>query len=262
MFLIRSLIGKIVLAAVVLLVAAGAGWYFFIREDNHAQKEAAPVTEAVLKAATAQASAAAAASGTQSAGSSATVQADTAAGGTSSVGARSYRIIEGQSTAWYLAPEKLASLPTSSVAKGTTKGVSGEFHLNDAGLDPAKPTKFTVDLKGLQSDRSQRDRRVQDALETSKFPTATFTATELAGMPKEFTTTDTVMQLTGTFDLHGVQKEVTWELKAKQDQGILSGLATIKFKYTDFNITKPDIGGFVSVEDEVTIQVQIFATPG
>ena len=39
--------------------------------------------------------------------------------------------------------EKLASLPTSSVAKGTATDVKGEFHFATDGLDPAKPTTFT-----------------------------------------------------------------------------------------------------------------------
>ena len=78
-------------------------------------------------------------------------------------------------------------------------------------------------------------------------------------MPKEFTTTDSVMQLMGTLDLHGVTKDVTWELKVKKDGDILSGLGTLKFKFSDFGIRKPDIGGFVTVEDDVTLQVQLFA---
>ena len=221
MGLFKSLFARIAGVVIVLIIVAGAGWYFFIREDNSAQKEAAAIT----------------------------------------IAGKSYKLVEGQSSAWYLAPEKLASLPTSSTAKGTTKGVTGEFHFADGGLNPAKPTKFTVDLKGLTSDQGMRDRRVQDTLETGKFPSATFTATRLTGLPAEFTASDTAMQITGTFDLHGVQKDVTWELKVKQEQGILSGLATIKFKYSDFGIRKPDIGGFVSVEDEVTIQVQLFAAP-
>lgn len=257
MFLIRGLVTRLVFTAVVLAIAAGAGWWFFIREDNQVQREASGVSDDVLAAASAQAArtpAAGATATTDPAGAS-------SAPGTSTVGDRSYRLVEGQSQAWYLAPEKLSRLPTSSVAKGTTGGVAGEFHLADAGLDPARPTTFTVDLKTLASDEPMRDRRMHDALETTKFPVATFTATRLTGVPAEFGATETVMQLTGTLDLHGVQKEVTWEVKAKQEQGILSGLATTKFKYADFGIRKPEIGGFVTVEDEVTIQVQLFAAP-
>jgi polyisoprenoid-binding protein YceI len=69
------------------------------------------------------------------------------------------------------------------------------------------------------------------------------------------------MQLTGNLTVHGVTKEVTWELKVKTDGTILSGLGTVKFKYSDFEIKKPDLAGFVTVEDTVTIQVQLYAQP-
>ncbi len=261
MILFRLLPIRLLGGLFVLLVLAGAGWWFFIRESNEVQESTSDVTDAVRTAAAATpttkpASTQATASPTAGGGSG------TSASARSSIGSQSYKFVEGQSLAWYLAPEKLASLPTSSVAKGTTSEVSGEFHFTADGLDPAKTTKFTVGLAKLKSNESRRDDRAQSALETSKFPTATFTAAKLTGMPAQFGALDSVMQLTGTLDLHGVKKEVTWELKVKKDGDILSGLVTVKFKYTDFGITKPDIGGFVTVESEVTIQVQLFAAPG
>lgn len=251
--LLFSGIGRIVSLAVLLLVVVGAGWYFFIREDNKVQTSAAVPSDAVRTAAAASPAPSA------TAGSAATTSPTQATVGGSSIAGKNYSIVEGQSLAWYLAAEKLASLPTSSVAKGTTNDVKGAFNFTASGLDPAKPTTFTVGLKSLKSSESRRDDRAQNALETSKFPSATFTAKALTGMPKEFTATDAVMEMTGTLDLHGVQKEVTWELKVKQDGEILSGLGTVKFKFSDFGIKKPDIGGFVTVEDEVTLQVQLFA---
>lgn len=241
---------------VVLLALLVAGWWFFIREDNSRQKEAAPVSDEVRKAVEADP--------TATIGVSAQATPTTASAtsfGLSSVAGRSYKIVAGQSQAWYLAPEKLASLPTTSTAKGVTSEVSGEFHLTSSGLDPAKPTVFKVGLTKLRSDESRRDDQVRSSLQTSRFPTARFTASALAGMPEEFTAQDTVMQLTGTLELHGVKREVTWELRIKKDGEILSGLATVEFKYSDFAINKPDIGGFVSVDANVTIQIQLFAAP-
>lgn len=253
-FLFGGMVGRFLSLAVLAVIVAGVGWYFFIREDNEAQKAAADITDEVRQAAGQTATAPAATATTAAGqGSNATTE------GASTYAGKSYRIIEGQSEAWYLAPEKLASLPTSSTAKGTTKEITGEFHLTADGLDPAKPTTFTVGLASITSDESRRDNRMRGALETSKYPTTTFTASIISGLPAEFGTTDTVLQLTGTLDLHGVQKEVTWELKVKRDGDILSVLGTTGFKYSDFGITKPDIGGFVSVDENVTLQVQLFA---
>jgi polyisoprenoid-binding protein YceI len=261
-FLFGGLVGRLISLAVVAVIAAGAGWFFFIREDNDAQKAAADITDEVRQAAAGTTTPSAASPTATGEGSSAATPAATSAAqteGASAYAGKSYRIIEGQSTAWYLADEKLARLPTGSTAKGTTDQITGEFHLTGDGLDPSKATTFTVDLASITSDNSRRDERMRGALETSKYPTTTFTATGISGLPAEFSATDTVLQLAGTLDLHGVQKEVTWELKVKRDGDILSVLGTTTFKYTDFNITKPDIAGVVSVEEDVTLQIQLFA---
>ena len=256
-FLFGGLIGRFLSLAVVAVIVAGAGWYFFIREDNEAQKAAADITDEVRQAA-GQTATAPAATATMAAGQGSNTTPAATTEGASTYAGKSYRIIEGQSEAWYLAPEKLASLPTSSTAKGATKEVAGEFHITADGLDTATPTTFTVGLASIASNESRRDSRMRGALETSKYPSTTFTGTSISGLPAEFGTTDTVLQLTGTLDLHGVQKEVTWELKVKRDGDILSVLGTTGFKYSDFGITKPHIGGFVTVEDNVTLQVQLF----
>ncbi|MCK9518790.1 MAG: YceI family protein [Dehalococcoidia bacterium] len=249
MFLFRGLTFRLAVPLLLAAVVGGATWWFFIREDNEAQKDAAAVTDEVRQAASATAAA-------TTGDDPRTVTSN----GASTFRDASYRIVEGQSEAWYLAPEKLANLPTSSVARGATKEVAGEFHVTESGLSPDRQTTFTVGLTTLRSDQSRRDNRVHGALNTSTYPEATFTATELRGLPAELSATeDSVMELVGLLDLHGVQREVTWELKAKQDGDIISVLATTTFNYSDFDITKPEIAGFVTVEDEVTLQVQIFA---
>lgn len=260
---------------VVVVLALGAGWWFFIREDNKVQKAAADVSNEVRQAAAATPTTPGQPVPSTFAGSvnvdgktatpagSATAAPTGAAASPSSFNGKTYRILDGQSEAWFLAPEKLSRLPTSSVAKGTTKDIKGEFHVTGDGLDASKPTTFTVGLTNLKSDEAQRDRRVRDTLESTKFTTTTFTATKLTGVPAQFTTAESVLQLTGTLDLHGVKKEVTWELKVKKDASseVLSVLGTTKFKYTDFGMTKPDLAGFVTVEEEVTLQIQLFVAP-
>ena len=229
------------LAAVVVLVVAGsAGWWFFIREDASLATSAPTIPEE-LKSGTPAANAA-----------------------SSTTGAKPYRIIAERSEAAYFVDEKLVKLPLPSTAKGTTKAIQGEFYLTAEGLDPSRPSKFTVDLTTLKSDEPQRDGQVQRAgLQTSRFPTATFTATRLTGFPAQFAAGQEVpMQLTGTMDLHGVQKEITWDVKARKEGDVFSVLATVTFKFADFNIPQLNIGGIVAVQDNVTLQVQIIAQPG
>jgi len=237
MFLFRGLLFRLFTLAIVVLVAAGAGWWFFIREDNQLATAAPEVPQELRSAGAPQ---------------------------TSSVGSQRYVIVPDQSEAAYFADEKLANLSLPSTAKGSTKSIEGEFNLTPAGLDPARPSKFTVDLRTLKSDQSRRDGQVQSrGLETAKYPTATFVAKSLSGLPETFPeNTEVPLKLTGTLDLHGVQKEVTWDVKAKQQGAAFSALATLNFKYADFNIPVLTIAGVVSVQDNVTLQVSIVASPG
>ena len=55
------------------------------------------------------------------------------------------------------------------------------------------------------------------------------------------------------------KKEVTWDVKARKDGNVITALATTKFPFSDFNIPVLNIAGFVSVQDDVTLQVQIVA---
>ncbi|MEX0783104.1 MAG: YceI family protein [Dehalococcoidia bacterium] len=232
------------LPAVALLVAAaGAGWWFFVREDAELA-DAAPEIPADLRTS-----------------SSTATPADT---GQFSDGppsnATTFAILTDRSEASYFAGEKLARLPLPSTAQGTTRQVSGEFHLLESGLDPSRESSFTVDLRSLTSNEDMRDRRVHGALQTSQFPTATFVAKALTG-PFELlnATTDTDLKLMGTLEIKGVQKEVTWDVKARRDGNVLTALATINFRYEDFDIPLLNIGGFVTVEEDVTLQVQVTA---
>jgi len=235
----RTWIFRAFAALVVVLLAAGAGWWFFIREDNKLATTAPGIPAELKSTGTAPAP------GTPG---------STAAGG-------HYSIVSAQSEAAYFAGEKLARVSLPSTAKGATKSIQGDFYLTPTGLDTTKESKFTVDLTTLKSDEANRDRQVnQRGLETSKFPSATFVATRLDGYPAEFPSGQEVaMKLTGMMDLHGVKKELTWDVKMRKEGDAISALATVNFKYADFNIAQISIGGFVSVDDNVTLQMQVVA---
>ncbi len=244
-------------ALVVLVAVAIGGWYFFIRDDVDLATQA-PAIPADLKATATTTAAAATAAAATAAGGSATAVATAAAGTTK------YTIVAARSEAAYFADETLARIGTGSTAKGTTKEITGAFFLKADGLDPATPSTFSVNLVNLKSDESMRDRRVQTTLETNKFPNATFTVTSVTNFPREIPATvdSTPFQIIGTFEVHGVKKEVTWTTTARRDGNVLTALATVKFKYADFGMEPPSIGGFVSVADSITIQMQVVATAG
>lgn len=231
-----------VLAVVAAFVVGGAIWWFAIREDNELATNAPDIPTDLT-----------ATSSTPAAGSS---PAPSGSG-------QAYAIISDRSEAAYFADEKLANLQLPSTAKGSTTAITGTFYLTEDGLDldPTRTSTFTVDLTTLKSDQDRRDSRVQnDGLQTAQYPTATFTAKSVTGYdPSIADGEEQTLHLTGTLDLHGVQKDVTWEVKARREGDVMTALATLNFKYEEFNIPVLNVAGFVSVEDDVTLQVQVVA---
>lgn len=164
---------------------------------------------------------------------------------------------------------EIARLPLPSVIsrrakiKGTTNEIEGEIRLTPNGLAFASGSWFTVDLRELKSIVPTSIYSLPRALETDRFPIATFTVAEVTGFDSASAEgEEQTLQLTGIFQLHGVRREVTWDVKARWRLGgriIIAGLATTNIRYADFNIPSPSVAGVVSVEEDLTLQVQIMA---
>ena len=241
------------------LAVVGLGvWYLYFRDEPEHLKLAQPDAVASVTATKPAGTTTAAATG---AASSATAAASVAPVSVPA-GTTAFKVDAAKSQAAYFAGEKLASLPTNSVAKGTTTQISGDFFLTADGLSTAAPSKFTVDLKNLKSDSNMRDNRVQQTLQTAQFPSATFTVTKLTGFPAQLPTTGTgaAFQMSGTLEVHGVKKDVVWDVTALRSGATFSALAKINVKYADFGMSGPSIGGFVSVDDNLSLEIQIVAT--
>lgn len=247
--MLKTLLGLVGLAVIV-GIAAVAGWWFFIREDAEPKTDQQAITPELIATTAALAS-------------QPTAAATDPAGSGSSSGGLAFQISPEQSEATYLAGETLASVGLPSTAEGATREIAGTIYLTADGfaLDPERETKITVQLANLKTDQDRRDNRVREALEVDQFPEATFVATSVSGVDSSLgSDAEQEFELTGLMTLHGVENEVTWTVKATRQGDIMTALATITILYADFNITKPDIGGFVSVEDDVTLQMDIVAT--
>src|SRR5215831_2143411 len=125
--------------------------------------------------------------------------------------------ISGQSSASYSVHEDLIFGGVgSNTAVGTTSGVSGSFFLGVSGAVTLTQVNISVDLTGLQSDSSLRDGHVQDYLDTSQFPNAVFTSTNVKGLPATYTPGQTIsFQIVGNLKLHGVTNAETFNAQGK-----------------------------------------------
>src|SRR5438093_11431465 len=187
------------------VVTAGAAWYFLIRENAELASDPPHIPAALLNATATPTSAA------STAGSTATTAPAPSA-------AVAYQVKSDLSEAAYFVDEELASVGIPSTAKGATKEVSGTLYLTGDGtaLAADQTSSFSVKLRNLTSDKSMRDQRVQQALETSRYPTATFTITSVSGYnPAVAEGQEQTLELSGNLELHGATKPATWE--GKQD---------------------------------------------
>jgi polyisoprenoid-binding protein YceI len=150
------------------------------------------------------------------------------------------------SQAGYRVHETLVGQSTTAV--GRTSKVTGSAVIT--GTDLASAT-FTVDMSTVASDKSQRDTqfRGSSVMDTAKYPNGTFTLTKpiaLGSIPapgKKIT-----VQATGTLNLHGVTKSVTFSTTAVRNGSTIQVQGSIPVTFSDFNVTAPDFGGFVVVD--------------
>src|SRR5438874_8475070 len=242
-------VGAVMALSLVGVVTAGAAWYFLIRETAELASDPPQIPAALLNATATPTSAASTAGSTVT-----TAPAPSAA--------VAYQVKSDLSEAAYFVDEELASVGIPSTAKGATKEVSGTLYLTGDGtaLAADQTSSVTVQLRNLTSDKSMRDQRVQQALETSRYPTATFTITNAGGYnPTIAEGQAQTLQLSGNLQLHGVTKPVTWEVKAYRQGNVISALATVTIKFSDFNITPPTFQGLLSISDQATLQVKLIA---
>ena len=169
------------------------------------------------------------------------------------------------SVAGYRVREKLAGLPAQSDAVGRTEAVTGQVTIAaSGGAHSVTAATLQVDLSTLASDDGRRDRRLRElGIETNRFPTTTFTLTEPVAVPADALTGATVeLTLTGDLDLHGVTKSVSIPSQARMAGEQIEVLGSLTFPFSDFDIEPPNIAGFVTVEDEGTLEFLVTLARG
>lgn len=214
----------VLLAGLVLLGGLGfAGWWFFIRDD-------APPPVALSNTPAAPPAAAGTISGT-------------------------WRVAPG-SFARYRVTETLAGLPNPTEAVGRTDGVTGQAVLQEDGERvTVREATFEADLLGLKSDKGQRDNALRTrGIETQKFPKATFVLAQPVTAPR----TGGTVQAVGDLTLHGQTKRVTIPLQTQLAGQQIELVGSLKFPFADFGMQRPVVGSVLSIEDQITLEVQLF----
>ncbi len=159
--------------------------------------------------------------------------------------------------------EQLVGVNAPSDAVLTATGAAGSFALNADGTF-SSDSKITFELTTLASDQRQRDDFIkQSVLQTRQFPTATFVPTKTTGLALPLAASgDLKFTLTGKMTIHGVTKDVTFDVAGKRSasQLTVTATATQPLRFEDFGMSPPAVPfRVVSVNDEIRLVVDLTA---
>lgn len=149
------------------------------------------------------------------------------------------------STVGYRVKEVLGGVDTEGV--GRTNQVNGSLTIQDTTL---LSTVFEIDVASITSDSSKRDAQFAvRIMDVATYPTANFrllTPIELGTIPadgQKITAT-----AFGELTLHGVTNQVSFDITATIDNGIIGVLGSIDITFADYGIANPS-NGFVTTGD-------------
>ncbi|MGE0227216.1 MAG: YceI family protein [Dehalococcoidia bacterium] len=249
-----AMVGGLGVLALAALAAFGV-WYFLFRDDAPPPVDLQSAVESV-------------ASSTAVAGGGASLTVTPSASGTASAGAGSSSSLVGtwqvasgsQSFVGYRVQEQLANVGAAT-AVGRTSAVTGTLTFDGSAITNVA---VEADLTKLQSDRSQRDNALrQQALETNRFPTATFTLTqpiELSGNPEAGDMVEATA--VGDLTLHGVTKSISIPLQGQLVNGQVVIVGSLDIVFADYSIAQPRAASVLSVENHGLIELQLILNRG
>jgi polyisoprenoid-binding protein YceI len=236
----------------VLAVAGGALWYFVLRDD-------APPKVSLAGAVSSLTTPTAGAGTTASAGSPA---ATSSSGSASSTGLSGTWVPDTtqQTFLGYRVNEQLATIGVNT-AVGRTKVITGQVVIDG---NTVKSATITADLTKLASDNNQRDGQLRSqAIQTQKFPTATFELSTPITLPDGVASGDQfTTALVGKLTLHGVTKDVLIPAQAQLKSGLLVVVGSINILFSDYSISKPNGASVLSIDDHGTMELQLFLKKG
>ncbi|MGI9053391.1 MAG: YceI family protein [Ilumatobacteraceae bacterium] len=248
------------IVVVLLAAAAGGGIWWFLKDDAPAAVNLDSATQSLSLTTVAQTATTADSATTTAATADATTTAaaSVAVAGTwtvdTSVGEFGFESSTGTFVGFRV-QEELSTIG-STTAVGRTPTVSGEITFDATTLTAAT---IQADMTAISTNESRRDDRVQDALETGEFPTATFVLTapiDLGGAVNSGAAT--TVDAAGDLTIHGVTTPVTLPLEAQLVNGTIVVVGSLDIALSTYGVEAPSAPIVVSVSDDAQIELQLF----
>ncbi len=149
-------------------------------------------------------------------------------------------------------------------AVASTSVVSGEIVIDFENLAASTVGEITVDISTFQSDQKRRDKAIRDRwLQSSKFPLAVFSPTELHGLPQSYAPGDVLaFEVAGDLLVRDVVHATVFTVSVSMEGDQLNGKALGHVQMTDFGFEPPTIAGMIEAENDVDITFEFVALPG
>jgi len=237
-----------VIALVALLIVGGAGLFIYLRDDSPDEVSLDSAADSVTTSSADGSSTTGAGAGAEGVDGTWTVDTTT--------GDFDYETATG-SFAGFRITEELASIGATE-AVGRTGDVSGTLVVD--GTEVTEAT-FEIDMTTITTNESRRDDKVQSALETTEFPTATFELTEPIDLGADAATGGSVsVDAVGDLTIHGVTQQVTFPLEARLVDDTIVVVGSLDITFADYGVEVPTAPVVVSVEDHGPIELQLLFT--
>lgn len=169
-------------------------------------------------------------------------------------------VVGDQSNAEFHAREKFVDRDLPNDAIGKTNAIKGEVTLDAKG---ATASSFSVDLSKLSSDKDRRDSYIKrNTLAVSTYPNAEFTIKPGAGAIVLADGQSAQFTLPGTFKVHGITKDVVWNITATKQGDSMLWNGTLDLKLSDYGMKAPDLANLLKVEDAMRLVVSVALKAG
>lgn len=160
----------------------------------------------------------------------------------------------------YRVREKLVGLPAASDAVGRTSAVTGSVRVRRQGETiTGTDANFTADVTQPKSDEPRRDNRIRTlGLQTDRFPIATFFSKEPIELPVTVLSGQLArVRVSGDLTIHGVTRPVSIPIDGRATGAAVEVAGALTFPFSEFQMDPPNIGGFVSVESDPTLEFKL-----
>ena len=175
-------------------------------------------------------------------------------------GPERFVILPSESNIAYRVTEAFMSQNMVNNVVGVTNAIRGEFIVDRKDIRNSRVGPITVDIRTFKSDNIHRDDAIRASwLESSRFPLAEFTPTEIRGLPETLVEgKDILLQIIGHLKLHDVVKQAAFAMTVRLQGNVLKGDAHTSIHMTDFGVQPPSIG-ILQVRDQVGLEMHFTA---